>query len=253
MDAAPDLIEALTDADRKMRDEAAYALGRWGPPAVPALLLAMRSPDRDVRWGVAKTLGQMRKLYRSDAHAVQKFQPLLEDPDAEVRGEAVWGLLGGPEPVEISTTSTVSLSPIVPPVAETSTPTPSSSESLGGMRRFFFRGDFVPSSAEWVLVVVAGFIQLLLGSYLLAAKILQRGNRPVAKWTAFVIAALFVGALYCATLHVLWRLQASLIGDTADGFTRRMTHTNNLIVWGFFVLCAYVIVRAVFRLSKFRS
>jgi hypothetical protein len=53
------LIERLTNADLNVRSEAATALGKIGPDAVPALAIALKDPDLCVRYQAAWALGRI--------------------------------------------------------------------------------------------------------------------------------------------------------------------------------------------------
>ncbi len=70
----PDLIEALDDRHRAVREGAAHALGDIGPdaaPAVDALIRTFEDEDDYVRWKVARALGRI-------GHAAAAAIPMLE-------------------------------------------------------------------------------------------------------------------------------------------------------------------------------
>lgn len=61
-EAVPALVEALSSADRDRRENSARALARMGTKAtdaVPALIDALRDPDEDVRQNAVRALGQI--------------------------------------------------------------------------------------------------------------------------------------------------------------------------------------------------
>ena len=92
---ASNLAPIKTLSEKSEQEVAMEALGRIGPPAVPALTEALASPDAEVRLHAAKTLARMG----SDAKdAVPSLLPLLEDSDERVR-KAVTRALGqiGPD------------------------------------------------------------------------------------------------------------------------------------------------------------
>ena len=85
-------IENLEDPNAFVRCVAAYALGKIGEqaaPAVPALTKALEDPDADVRHGVARALG---KIGEQAAPAVSALTKALKDPAADVRRVAAYAL-----------------------------------------------------------------------------------------------------------------------------------------------------------------
>jgi HEAT repeat protein len=60
-DAVPSLIEALKIKHGFAHDSACAALTAIGAPAIPQLIAAMNHEDREVRWGVATVLGNLRE------------------------------------------------------------------------------------------------------------------------------------------------------------------------------------------------
>jgi HEAT repeat protein len=80
-------IAALRAADGERRTAAAEALAALGPPAVPALVVALRDPDAGVRAGAAYALGKI-----GDARAVEPIMALVEDRDPSLRSVAARAL-----------------------------------------------------------------------------------------------------------------------------------------------------------------
>jgi len=79
--AVPALIVALSDEDREVRIAACRALARMGPPAekaVPALTAALDDPDEDVGQHAARALGQIGP---AAADAVPAMLERLREPD----------------------------------------------------------------------------------------------------------------------------------------------------------------------------
>jgi hypothetical protein len=71
------------------QETAADALGRIGPPAVPSLIEALKSPDPEARLQAAQVLARMG----SDAkEAVPDLIRLLDDPDERIRKAATRAL-----------------------------------------------------------------------------------------------------------------------------------------------------------------
>lgn len=87
-----ELIEDLDDDSRWVRLEAAYALGKIGPPAraaVPRLLDTMWDKYADVRYFAVRALGRIR----ADAESVvPELSVLLNDGEQEVRTAAAMSL-----------------------------------------------------------------------------------------------------------------------------------------------------------------
>jgi hypothetical protein len=85
------LIGGLRDTNPKVRRQAARTLGIIGPveaaPAVPALIIALRDPDQDVRPEAADAL---RKI-DPDA-ALVALQKVVLDADAAMAADAAWAL-----------------------------------------------------------------------------------------------------------------------------------------------------------------
>lgn len=83
MPALPALIEALKDPQASVRDRAAHALARMGPPAsqaVPALIDALEDPDWRVRRSAARALGQIGP---SAEAAVPALIEVIRDPASD--------------------------------------------------------------------------------------------------------------------------------------------------------------------------
>jgi HEAT repeat protein/energy-coupling factor transporter ATP-binding protein EcfA2 len=91
------LFIPLRDRYGYMRGRAAWALETIGAPAVEPLIAALRDPDADVRWRMAKALGNIR-----DTRAVEPLSAALCDPDTSVRWAAAeaLGRIGNPHAVE---------------------------------------------------------------------------------------------------------------------------------------------------------
>jgi HEAT repeat protein len=104
-EAVPDLIKLMrTGRDGLTRADAATALGDIGKDAreaVPAMIEALREPDKLVRLVAARAMG---KMYLADKQLTKTFEALVEsatsDPSREVRISAVRTLASvGPEAV----------------------------------------------------------------------------------------------------------------------------------------------------------
>jgi HEAT repeat protein len=92
--AVPGLGASLVnDKAPEVRDAAAKALWGIGPPAVPALLTALQSPDATVRKLAVLTIARINPPARK---AVPALAELLKDPDDAVRGQVadVLGQMG---------------------------------------------------------------------------------------------------------------------------------------------------------------
>lgn len=89
--AAEDLAAALACPDFSVRRAAARALVRIGPPAVPALLRAIRDPDqpwrarREALWALAEIPGP---------EAEEAMGQLADNPHPAIRDIARWRLGG---------------------------------------------------------------------------------------------------------------------------------------------------------------
>lgn len=82
------LVETLTNVDGVERHTARVQLEEVGPPAVPALIAALRSPSEHARWEAAKALGEIR-----DTRAAPALVKTLEDDKAAVRWLAATALI----------------------------------------------------------------------------------------------------------------------------------------------------------------
>lgn len=82
------LISDLSKKDGEVRERAREALVSAGKLAVAPLIEALESPTEQVRWEVAKALGQI-----GDPMAAQAFVRALEDEDFDVRWLAAEGLI----------------------------------------------------------------------------------------------------------------------------------------------------------------
>src|SRR5262249_4273488 len=77
--AVPALAQALSHPDKQVRREAAWALGRLGPPAepaVPALAQALKDKDLRVAQGAARSLGMIGP---GAAPAILALMSVLDD------------------------------------------------------------------------------------------------------------------------------------------------------------------------------
>jgi HEAT repeat protein len=82
------LVEALTDLTGVERHAIRTQLEEIGPPAVPALIKALRSPSEHARWEAAKALGEI-----GDPRAAPALVKTLEDDKAAVRWLAATALI----------------------------------------------------------------------------------------------------------------------------------------------------------------
>lgn len=77
------------------QETAADALGRIGPPAVPALVEALKSPEADVR---LKAVDVLARMGNDAKDATPDLIRLLDDPDERIRKAATRALgIIGPE------------------------------------------------------------------------------------------------------------------------------------------------------------
>lgn len=90
--AVPALIGALKDPEKVVRRAAAGALARLGPAAVPALIAALGDPSWVVRYRAAEALGGIR-----DPGVVPALVSLLADDRDHVRYMAAKGLRAAPD------------------------------------------------------------------------------------------------------------------------------------------------------------
>jgi HEAT repeat protein len=91
------LIATLRDPERQLANQAAVALSRCGPAAVPGLTLALRDPNPEVRSLACSTLSQ---IGRPAASAAPELAALLSDPDPQLVALAAHALTTvGPEAV----------------------------------------------------------------------------------------------------------------------------------------------------------
>lgn len=86
--AAPALRDRLADPDRFVRGRSVSALARLGAPCLPLVLEALADADPRVRQGAAEVLGQV-----GDPSAVESLLQALEDPAETVRRTAAVALL----------------------------------------------------------------------------------------------------------------------------------------------------------------
>ena len=91
------LITTLGDPERQLANQAAVALSRCGPAAVPGLTIALRDPNPEVRSLACSTLSQ---IGRPAATAAAELAVLLSDPDPQLVALAAHALTTvGPEAV----------------------------------------------------------------------------------------------------------------------------------------------------------
>lgn len=86
--AAPTLRDRLADPDRFVRGRSVSALARLGAPCLPLMLEALAEADPRVRQGAAEVLGQV-----GDPAAVEGLLEALQDPAESVRRAAAVALL----------------------------------------------------------------------------------------------------------------------------------------------------------------
>ena len=92
-EAVPALIKALSDADPAVREQAATALGSYGPaaaPAVPDLIEKLNDPNEWVRRKAAGALGRIGPAAAPAAPAL--VEALLNDPERTIRQAAAEAL-----------------------------------------------------------------------------------------------------------------------------------------------------------------
>lgn len=93
--AVPKLVSLLGSYSEKVRRASAESLQLIGPPALPALLAAAKSPDVTMRIGAARALGGITD---APGQARGATVALLNDPSAEVRLTAATALGQAPNP-----------------------------------------------------------------------------------------------------------------------------------------------------------
>lgn len=76
------VIERLRNPEKGPFEAAIAELAAMGPPAVPALVAALKSPDRSIREGVAHALGDIKP---KDATSIAALIDAFEDDDDFVR------------------------------------------------------------------------------------------------------------------------------------------------------------------------
>ncbi len=86
--AAPTLRGRLADPDRFVRGRSVSSLARLGTPCLPLMLDALADADPRVRQGAAEVLGQV-----GDPSAVEGLLEALQDPAEPVRRAAAVALL----------------------------------------------------------------------------------------------------------------------------------------------------------------
>jgi HEAT repeat protein len=88
------LIVALRDTSHEVRSHAAFALNKIGPPAVEALIAALRHPDAVVRWSAARILGSL-----NDRRALAELERLAREDDEPVSMPVGTGPLRSTKPL----------------------------------------------------------------------------------------------------------------------------------------------------------
>lgn len=86
--AAPALRDRLADPDRFVRGRSVSSIARLGAPCLPLMLEALADADPRVRQGAAEVLGQV-----GDPSAVERLLDALQDPADPVRRAAAVALL----------------------------------------------------------------------------------------------------------------------------------------------------------------
>ncbi len=92
-EAAPRLVQLLSDSDPEVRYAATTALSRLGKAGVTALLPLLKSGTPALRARAAQTLGDLRA-----ASAIPALEALARDPEPEVRVWGVAALAAMPDP-----------------------------------------------------------------------------------------------------------------------------------------------------------
>ncbi|MFQ5794346.1 MAG: HEAT repeat domain-containing protein [Candidatus Bipolaricaulia bacterium] len=98
--AIDELIEALRDEDKRMREQAARALIEIGSDATPDLIKTLRDENWRVRHNATWVLGEIR-----DSRAVPALTKMLEDKEPSVRRAADKALKKIPADKVLSTSS----------------------------------------------------------------------------------------------------------------------------------------------------
>ena len=83
------LVATLRDPERQLANQAAFALTRCGPNAVPGLAIALGDPNPDVRSLACSTLS---RIGRPAAAAAPELAALLSDPDPQLVAMAAHAL-----------------------------------------------------------------------------------------------------------------------------------------------------------------
>lgn len=89
--ALPNLVPAIQDTNKQVRQVVIQILGNMGPEAkvaIPALTQALKDKDRDIRLSAMEALIKIG----ADATVVTALIPLLKDSDNDVRQEAIESL-----------------------------------------------------------------------------------------------------------------------------------------------------------------
>ena len=94
--AVPAMVQLPSSYSEELRSNAAEALRKIGPPAVPAVLVAAKAPDPIVRAGAVRALGGI-----DSPTARAATLAALKDADVGVRIEAARGLAVQPEPNDV--------------------------------------------------------------------------------------------------------------------------------------------------------
>ncbi len=88
-EALPALISALDDADAKVREAAAHAIGLMGPDALPTLVVILAHPDKYVRRKAVWAMGKLGPLARP---ALSELCRSLKDSDPRTASGAAQAL-----------------------------------------------------------------------------------------------------------------------------------------------------------------
>lgn len=87
------LVAELLSGDELRAEAAVEALARLGPPALDALLPALRSDSPEARWWATRAVAAI-----PDRRSTAALTEALDDPDASVRQAAALGLRLQPSP-----------------------------------------------------------------------------------------------------------------------------------------------------------
>jgi HEAT repeat protein len=91
--AIPPVIGALSSKDREVRFGVAMTLGDFHSHAkevIPSLIKALEDQDKDVRWRAARSIGDLRQMPDVSVPALAKI--VRDDPEGNVRSYAIMAL-----------------------------------------------------------------------------------------------------------------------------------------------------------------